>query len=128
MTAREHSICTWPARTETTCSGVCVSWAHGLDALQGRLQRFSRNGGEGSLRPAPAPLGQAGSQLARTLRGSDVWLCPQCAVPHHPHRQQRHPPHPGAYGPVRLSEVPLPRPLLQDAEPVAVHIHECLHG
>lgn len=53
---------------------------------------------------------------------------PQRAVPHDPCGQQRRTPHPGAHGPVRLPEVPLQGPLLQDAEQVAVHVHERLHG
>lgn len=99
----------------------------------------SRSGCSAGASAAPAAVqqewrgGASPPWLLRVRRGPagrgalTMWLCPQCAVPHHPHRQQRRPPHPGTHGPVRLSEIPLPRPFLQDAEPVAVHIHERLH-
>lgn len=91
----------------------CSAWSISctFSSLTGRVEEF----------PSSAPHGQAVAD--------QVWtLSPQCAVPHHPHGQQRCPARPGAHGPVWLSEVPLPGPLLQDAEQVAVYVHERLHG
>lgn len=44
-----------------------------------------------------------------------------------PHGQHGGPTHPGAHGAVRVCEVPLQRPLFQDAEPLPVHLHERVH-
>ena len=94
-----------------------TAWMLCLEHLP-HLQQFNRESRGVSLLRSPRP---GGGSLA-------VDLSPQRAVPHRPRGQQRRPARPGAHGPVRLSEVPLPGPLLQDAEQVAVYVHERLHG
>lgn len=61
-----------------------------------------------------------------TLTASSLF--PQRPVQNHSPGQHGGPAHPGAHGAVRVWEVSLQRPLLQDAQQVAVHVHERLHG
>lgn len=51
----------------------------------------------------------------------------QRPVQNHSHGQHGGSAHPGAHSAVWIGEVSLQRPLLQDAQQVAVHLHERLH-